>query len=147
MFLTQKYPITVTPVDGELDVEICSEEIIRQKAYVLQEIENVLNDYPEYPYQVAFSMEELRSELVTHVLSHIPNCCSVNGQAPKPTTYAKLSCRSTPEQVRLDILIRGSILHLLRENADWVSRKIQQLDNSVATPWEVSDCNTKYELN
>lgn len=147
MFLTQKYPITVTSVDGEPDVEILSEEVIRQNAYVLQEIENVLNDYPEYPYQVAFSIDELRSKLVTHVLNHISNCCSVNGQAIKQLTEAKLSCRSTSERVRLDVLIRGSILHLLRENADWISCKIQQLDNSVATHWELSDCNTKYELN
>jgi len=147
MFLTQKYPITVTSVDSEPDVEIRSEELIRLKAYVLQEIENVLNDYPEYPYQVAFSIDELRSKLVTHVLNHISNCCSVNGQAPKLTTEAKLSCRSTSERVRLDVLIRGSILHLLRENADWISCKIQQLDNSVATHWELSACDTKYDLN
>lgn len=133
MFLTKKYPITVTSMDSEPDIDICSEEVMRQNAYVLQEIENVLNDYPEYPYQVAFSIDELRSQLVSHILSHISNCCSVNGQPQKPITNVKLTCRSTPERVRLDVLIRGSILHLLRENADWISRQIQQLDNSVAT--------------
>jgi len=131
MFLTQKYPITITSVDGKPNLEIRSEEVIRQNAYLLQEIENVLNDYPEYPYQVAFSIEELRFKLVTHVLSNIPNCCSVNGQAPKLLiTEAKLTCHSTSERVRLDVLIRGSILHLLRENADWISHQIQNLDKS-----------------
>jgi hypothetical protein len=35
--------------------------------------------------------------------------------------------------VRLETLIRGSIYHVLRENADWISRHLPQdvsLDNS-----------------
>ena len=129
MFLTKKYPITVTAIDSEPDVDICSEEVMRQNAYVLQEIENVLNDYPEYPYQVAFSIDELRSKLVSHILSHIPNCCPVNGQPQKLIKNVKLTGRSTPERVRLDVLIRGSILHLLRENADWIGHRIHQANN------------------
>ena len=146
MFLTQKY-LTTTSIDGEPDVENRSEEVIRRNAYVLKQIENVLNDYPEYPYQVAFSIDELRSKLVAHVLRHSRNCCSVVGNAPKPKTDSKFSYRFTSERMRLDVLIRGSILHLLRENADWLSRKIQQLDSSVAAQWELSDSNTNYELN
>lgn len=40
---------------------------------VLQEIENILVTYPEYPYQKAFSDEGLRQDLVAYVLSRIPN--------------------------------------------------------------------------
>ena len=40
---------------------------------VLAEIENVLDDYPENPYQIAFSLPELRQRLVAHVLTHTPN--------------------------------------------------------------------------
>lgn len=147
MLLTQKYPITITSVDGEPDVEIRSEEVIRRNAYVLQEIENVLNDYPEYPYQVAFSIDELRSKLVAHVLRHSSHFSSVTGNTPEPKIDAQFSYRSKSERMRLDVLIRGSILHLLRENADWISRKIKQLDNSVVIDWKLSDCNTNYELN
>jgi hypothetical protein len=133
MFLTQKHPLTVTSVNTTQDIKIRSKEFIRQNAYVLQEIENILQDYPEYPYQIAFSSDELRAQLVAHVLRYVPTCCSVIGDTQKPTTNAKFSYRSKWERLRLDALIRGSILHLLRENADWIGRQIQRLDNSLAT--------------
>lgn len=140
MFLTQNPPMAVISVNANPDVEIRSKELVRQKAYVLQEIENVLQDYPEHPYQVAFAIDELRSKLVAHVLRHIPICYSVIRDTQKLTTNAKFPYRSKSERIRLDTLIRGSILHLLRENADWIGRKIQRLDSSVSTPEKNSDC-------
>jgi hypothetical protein len=133
MFLTQKHPLTVTSVNTDQDIKIRSKEFIGQNAYVLQEIENILQDYPEYPYQIAFSSDELRAKLIAHVLRYVPTCCSVIGDTQKPTTNAKFSYRSKSERLRLDALIRGSILHLLRENADWIGRQIQRLDNTLAT--------------
>jgi hypothetical protein len=130
MFLTQKHPMAVIPVDGELAREFVQEEAIRQNAYVLREIENVLEDYPEHPYQVAFAIDELRSKLIAHVLRHIPKRTSVIGDTQESITNAKLPYRSKEERLRLNVLIRGSILHLLRENADWIGRQIQRLDNS-----------------
>lgn len=133
MLLTQKYPLTITSLNADRDVKIRSKEFMHQNAYILQEIENVLQDYPEYPYQVAFSIDELRSKLVAHVLRYIPTYCSVTRDTQKPTTNAKFPYRSKSERLLLDVLIRGSILHLLRENADWIGRQIQRLDNSLAT--------------
>ncbi len=146
MLLTQKHSLSVTSVDGDPNVENNSEEVIRRNAYVLQEIENVLKDYPEYPYQLAFSINELRSKLVAHVMSNLSNCYSTISVAQKSTIDAKFPYRSKSERMRLDVLIRGSILHLLRENADWISCHIQRLDNSVVTHWNRSDYN-KYGLN
>ncbi len=91
---------------------------------VLQEIENVLADYPTYPYQVAFSIEELRQKLIAHVLSQIPNRYSVIEDTQESLRKSKFIKRSLEEQVRLETLVRGSVLHLLRENADWVGHRI-----------------------
>jgi hypothetical protein len=33
----------------------------------------VLYKYPEYPYQSAFSIPELRQKLIAHLLNHVPN--------------------------------------------------------------------------
>jgi len=96
---------------------------------VTQEIENVLADYPNHPYQVAFSIHELRQKLITHVLGHIPNCCAVVEDEQELFRTPNLQ-RSLQERVRLDTLIRGSILHLLRENADWVGCHIYRKENS-----------------
>ncbi|MBW4639606.1 MAG: hypothetical protein KME05_15515 [Gloeocapsa sp. UFS-A4-WI-NPMV-4B04] len=35
---------------------------------VVAQIENILEDYPESPYQLAFSLPELRHKLIAHVL-------------------------------------------------------------------------------
>jgi hypothetical protein len=147
MFLTQEYSTAFISVDGDPATEIGSEEVVQRNVAVFQEIEQVLKDYPEYPYQAAFSIDELRSKLVAHVLRHLPNRYSGMGNARKATKEPKFSFRSKAERVRLDALIRGSILHILRENADWLSRHLQQLDDSVAAHRNPSDCNDKYELN
>ena len=120
-------------IEDNPDREISSEEAIHQDAYVLQEIEKVLKDYPEHPYQLAFSIKELRSQLVAHVLRYTANCYSIIGDVPESTIEDKFRYSSMSERLRLDTLIRGSILHLLRENAEWISCYLQRLDNSIAT--------------
>lgn len=147
MFLTQEYSTAFISVDGDPATEIGSEEVVQQNVAVFKEIEKVLKDYPEYPYQAAFSIDELHQKLVAHVIRHLPNRYSGMGNAGKQTKQRKFSFRSKAERVRLDALIRGSILHILRENADWLSHHLQQLDDSVAAHWNSSDCKDKYELN
>jgi hypothetical protein len=120
-------------IEDNPDREISSEEPIHQDAYVLQEIEKVLKDYPEHPYQLAFSIKELRSQLVAHVLRHTANCSSIIGDVPESTLENKFRYSSVSERLRLDTLIRGSIFHLLRENAEWISSYLQRLDTSRAT--------------
>lgn len=116
MFLTQEPSMSV--VSGDRDLA------------VFQEIENVLDDYPEYPYQVAFSIKELHQKLVAHVLRHLPRSYATISDGKEAKANAKFPYRSKAERIRLDALIRGSILHILRENAEWVGRHIQPKDNS-----------------
>ncbi|GEM_PF-1993066 len=56
---------------------------------VIQEIEDVLDEYPEHPYQSAFSMHEFRQKLIAHVLSQVPNQYAIAGEqtpARKPSS-------------------------------------------------------------
>jgi len=85
---------------------------------VIQEIEDVLNEYPEHPYQRVFSMPELRQKLIAYVLSQVPNRYVVEGMQetfikPKVHPSARLQ-----ERLHMGTIIRGGILHLLRENAN-----------------------------
>jgi len=130
MFLSPEHPSAFTSVDYNAIREIGAEDTLWQNVAVFQEIENVLEDYPEHPYQAAFSITELRQKLVAHVLKHLPHRDVVMDDAQKPTVDAKLPYRLKQERLRLEALIRGSILHLLRENADWVSRRLQSFENS-----------------
>ena len=98
---------------------------------VVAKIEDVLEDYPEHPYRIAFSLPELRQRLLAHVLTRTPNYYAVPGEelttlkGPK-SLYPAL----TQEQVRMENLIHGGILHLLREHAGWVGDRITHLENS-----------------
>lgn len=96
---------------------------------VITEIENALEDYPEYPYQIAFALPELRQRLLAHVLTHTPNHYTVAGEklTPKAPKFAYPS--SMQERVRRENLIHGSILHILRENAEWVGCQITQMES------------------
>ncbi|MEH2163605.1 MAG: hypothetical protein V7K38_21845 [Nostoc sp.] len=94
---------------------------------VLQEIENVLGEYPEHPYQLAFSIHELRQKLIAHILSHAPNRYVVE-EVQKSSSDPKLHNFSPfKERLYLEMVVHGSILHILRENADWVSRHIPHI--------------------
>jgi hypothetical protein len=131
MFLTQEHSSTFIAVDGNLAGDIDSEDILRESSVVFQEIENVLQEYPEHPYQTAFSIDELRRKLVNHVLSLLPKRNLDVGGSLNPTAEDKSPYRLKQERIHLNVLIRGSIMHILRENADWVSRHLQlQRSNS-----------------
>lgn len=40
---------------------------------VTEEVEIILESYPKYPYQQAFSYSDLRQDLIAYVLSRVPN--------------------------------------------------------------------------
>ena len=108
-----------------------SHELIKLTLPVLiAKIENVLEEYPEHPYQVAFSLPELRQSLLAHVLAHTPNRYTVQGE--KLTLTDSKSLYPVQEQIRMETLIHGGILHLLRENAEWVGSRITQMESDRA---------------
>ena len=87
---------------------------------VMQEIEDVLDEYPEHPYQSAFSLPELRQKLIDHIFK-VPNRYEIEGEKelssnPKVRHYSLLT-----ERLWTEMVVRGSILHILRENAYWLS--------------------------
>ncbi|MEG4347767.1 hypothetical protein QUB70_31485 [Microcoleus sp. A003_D6] len=93
---------------------------------VLREIGEVLDDYPEHPYQSAFSIHEFRQKLIAHVLSQLPNHYTIAGE-PAPARKLSAAHRSAlAERMYRETVIRGSILHILRENADRLSHIFQQ---------------------
>jgi hypothetical protein len=96
---------------------------------VITEIENVLEDYPQFPYQIAFSLPEMRQRLLAHVLTHIPNRYVVQGE--KLTLKEPKFLHPSPiyERVQMENLIHGGILHLLRENAESIGSRLTQIEN------------------
>ncbi len=66
-------------------------------------------------------------KLIAHILSHVPNRYVVEGlqelsSTPKSPYYLPIQ-----ERIQIETVVHGSILHILRENADWLSRQIVTL--------------------
>ncbi|MBW4481299.1 MAG: hypothetical protein KME14_02025 [Tildeniella torsiva UHER 1998/13D] len=82
----------------------------------MQEIEDVLNQYPEHPYQAVFSMPELRQKLIDHVHCYVsPHHDAGGRQNTIPGNSIAHRASFLQERLRLGMLIRGSMLHLLRQ--------------------------------
>ncbi len=93
---------------------------------VLREIGEVLDDYPEHPYQSAFAIHEFRQKLIAHVLGQIPNHYTIAGE-PAPVRKLGAPHRSPlAERMHRETVIRGGILHILRENADRLNHMFQK---------------------
>ena len=91
---------------------------------VIAEIDNILEVYPESPYQIAFSLPEMRQRLVAHVLTYTPNRYVVQGE--KLILKSPKICQpSIQERVQMETLIHAGILHLLRENAEWIGNHLR----------------------
>jgi hypothetical protein len=101
---------------------------------VIYEIERLLKEYPEQPYQVAFSSQELRQKLILHVLNQVPNYYTILDEDKELPTDPTGLYHSFEEQVFMEVLIRESIVHLLEENADYIINYIAQKPNSANEP-------------
>ena len=96
---------------------------------VVSEIETALDEYPEFPYQIAFSFQTLRQKLISHILDEIPNYYRVEDDS-KILSHSRLSYTSVFErQFKLEMIVHGSILHILRENSEWLVNNISALQS------------------
>jgi hypothetical protein len=93
---------------------------------VIQEIEDVLCEYPIHPYQSAFSLPEMHQKLIAHVLNHVPSRYAIEGSQALEDSRVHYSS-PLQKRLRLEMVVRGSILHILRENADWLSRHLPEI--------------------
>jgi hypothetical protein len=86
---------------------------------VMEEVEEVLQDYPRYPYQVAFSIHKLRQLLIADVLSQIPNQYTVIEDTEELSIQPEISPVPLQKRLHREMIIRQSILDILQKNAEW----------------------------
>ncbi len=82
-------------------------------AVVTEEVENILDAYPGYPYQEAFSPSGLRQDLIAYVLSRVPN--TYTAIAPSDVisnTTVQVRC-STEQLLHIENLIHKGISDVL----------------------------------
>lgn len=99
---------------------------------VIQEVDEVLEDYPEYPYKIACSIHELRSAIILHVLSQIPNYYTLLEDSQELPLEPKFLYSSKQERIHVQNLIRQRIAEIFQENTDSISEylpKNRKLDD------------------
>lgn len=84
-------------------------------AIVTEEIDNILETYPKYPYQEAFAPSGLRQDLIAYVLNHIPNKYRAieESSVHSPQTIP-LIC-SAEQQIHIENLIHRGINDVLEK--------------------------------
>ncbi|EGJ34914.1 MULTISPECIES: hypothetical protein [Moorena] len=80
---------------------------------VIQEIENVLATYPEFPYQDVFSQSKIRQDLIAYVLSRIPNHYEALDKIEPSSKSQELRHLSSEHKLYLENLIHTGIYHIL----------------------------------
>ena len=88
---------------------------------VMEEVEEVLQEYPRHAYQVAFSIHKLRQLLIAEVLSQIPNEYTVIEDTEELSIQHKILQSPLQKRLHREMIIRESILYVLRKNAEWHS--------------------------
>jgi len=97
---------------------------------VLKEIENVLAEYPNYPYRYSFANPELRQKLLVYVLNRCNHSFSLVEEA-EAKVDAKALHHVLEQQPEIRASIHQGIQAVFAENADWANRHIpEKLDTS-----------------
>lgn len=108
-----------------------SEKLINLTCYlVIQEIEDILKEYPENPYQAIFTHPVWRQTLTNHVLSQVPNhYYTIMDESEELPKNAKFLYSSKEEQIFLETLIRKSIIQVVQEY--FCTSKASKLGDSI----------------
>jgi hypothetical protein len=83
---------------------------------VISEIDEVLEDLPNFPYQVAFSNQDLRNRLISDLLDQLPNYYTIleaDQELPKNPKFL-YSCEE--ERLYMRSLISQNVLNIYQEN-------------------------------
>ncbi|BAZ70457.1 hypothetical protein NIES4106_52510 [Fischerella sp. NIES-4106] len=87
-------------------------------------IEDVLETYPHHPYQQAFSIPDLRQELIAHVLSQVSNCYVVGEEGQQSYgNFQSLIC-AIKDKYCIEDLIRQGIDNIMYKREKQLSLQI-----------------------
>ena len=100
---------------------------------VIQEIENVFDDYFYHRYRQAFAIPKLRQKLIAYVLNRIRSRYIVIEDEQDVAISHKFPC-SQEQRLHIEAVLKSGIQHILQENSDWVSRHIPEIVESGYSP-------------
>lgn len=99
---------------------------------IFKEIEDVLAEYPEYPYQVAFSLPRWRQELITRILTQT-SCRYILVESSEDISINPYHLYLPLERrLHLEEMIRENVLRLLQKYLDWNFSQMMPKDRSIS---------------
>lgn len=105
-----------------------AEQIVNVTQHLLvREIETVLEQYPDYPYQKAFAHPDFRQRLIVHLLNQCQNHFALYDTSESAGNAASTVQQFYQDQPNLHPIIHQGIHALINENADWINRHIPNL--------------------
>jgi hypothetical protein len=97
------------------------------KESLIEAIESVLETYPHHPYQKAFSLDDLRQDLIAYVLNRVSNIYIVEEPLSQTPVHFSTSLYHSPEERwHLEGVIHQGIEYVLCKNADKVCHHIPE---------------------
>ncbi|MEC4813142.1 MAG: hypothetical protein SAK29_07695 [Scytonema sp. PMC 1069.18] len=101
---------------------------------VAAEIEEILETYPHHPYQQAFSIPDVRQELIAHVLSQISSYYAVLDDAQKPSIHFNSLPGSLKEKSCIISLIHQEIEKIFNQKEKELSHHIPEEVDASCSP-------------
>jgi hypothetical protein len=93
---------------------------------VIEEIESVLETYPDHPYQQAFAIPDLRQELIAYILSRVSNhYIAIDSEQAFLSNLRTLTC-SLEQKVCIEKLVHQGIEKILSANTERMRHQIPE---------------------
>jgi hypothetical protein len=99
-------------------------------AVVTEEVEIILESYPKYPYQEAFSPSGLRQDLIAYVLSRVPNKYTASDSDSVSGQTVQFRC-SSEQLLEIEDLIHTGIRDVLHSQEKIDYRLWEQLKSGL----------------
>ncbi|MCL6435992.1 MAG: hypothetical protein K6T90_17625 [Leptolyngbyaceae cyanobacterium HOT.MB2.61] len=98
------------------------------------EVEEVLGTYADHPFQQAFSIPDLRQELIAYVLSHTPGSYVVLEDVEEVPLNACRLQLSTEEKQLLKAWIHEGIRCIFDRHSETITKYIPEMDDPGLAP-------------
>lgn len=104
---------------------------------ILQEIERILELYPDYPYQQAFTHPDLRQTLLAWVLNRVPNIFIMIENAEEMIVHPDYAPYCRDQQSCVELVIREGIQEILRQNQAAIAHYLlaEEIPEQAASQW------------
>lgn len=89
-----------------------------------EEIDSILDTYPEYPYQLAYVSLDLRQELMAYVLNRVQSVYIVVDENEQPSSPSQFQRYTLEESLRREAVIHQGIHYILHKKAERAGQEV-----------------------